>query len=461
LVTLSRESQLPSYPATHAPRVALSAAALLAIVLAAYLPDLGHGFIRDDFRWIREGRSESLSQLLDLFTTNVGFYRPLVSISFAADHALWGLEPFGYGLTNLALLLIDAALLGALARRLGLPAAAAVLAAAVFTLNFHGVNMAVLWLSGRTSLLALLFALSAAQAMLRGYGLAAGLLCLAALLSKEEALGLPAVLTLFLWLDGRRPVQAWPLWAALAVYALLRGSSGAFTPGDAPVYYQFSVAPSLLLRNIGEYADRAATASAAVSLLLLAMAPRMRPWFNDDERRALVFAALWIPAMYALTVLLPIRSSLYALIPSAGCALAAGACASRAIRFSPRRFARAAVALVVIAALLVPVYRSRNHRWVQPADLSMQVMAAVQATTTSFPAGGRVVLVDAPDADVGLDDAFAGLFPDALALFSGDMWTGQIEQPGAALPVDQQTTIVFELRGGTLEPISVTRLGSR
>lgn len=435
----------------------MSAAALLAIVLAAYLPDLGHGLLRDDFRWIRDSRVDHPSQLIDLFTANVGFYRPLVSISFAADHAVWGLEPFGYGLTNLAFLLADAALLFALARRFGLPPAAALLAAAVFVLNFHGVNMAVLWISGRTSLLALLWALASAHALLRGHGLVAGILCLAALLSKEEALALPAVVTLFLWLDGRRPEKAWPLWASLVVYAALRASSGAFTPGSAPTYYQFSFAPSLLLRNVAEYADRAGTLSIVLSAVLLIIVPRTRPWFVEAERRTLLFAALWIPAMYALTVFLPIRSSLYALLPSAGCALVAGVFASRAARLNAPRFARTAVALILLAAALVPVYRSRNQRWVAPADLSSHVMDAVRATTSSFPAGGRVVLVDDPMAEAGLDDAFAGLFPDALALFSGEMWSGELVEPGTTLPIDAQTTIVFELREGTLEPVSVRR----
>jgi hypothetical protein len=415
----------------------------------------------------------------------VGFYRPLVSVSFAADHALWGLEPFGYGLTNLLLLLADTILLFALARRLGLGREAALLSAAVFALNFHGVNMALLWLSGRTALLALLFALSASLAILRGRRITAGLLCLAALLCKEEAVALPAVLTAFLWLERARPLSAWPLWVSLVVYAGLRGSSGAFTPADAPAYYQFSLSPLLLLRNVAEYADRAATVSVAVSLLLVAItrggrlppsqmlrrtavalaeagqAARARPFFSAEERRTLRFAAVWVPAMYALTVFLPIRSSLYALIPSAGCALMAGACASRALRLNPQRFARTAMVLILVAAAMIPIYRSRNHRWVEPADLSMHVMQAIQATTSSFPAGGRVVLVDAPAADVGLDDAFDALFPDALALFSGDMWTGQIVQSGTPSPLDEQTTITYELRDGTLEPLSVERLPSR
>ena len=291
--------------------------------------------------------------------------------------------------------------------------------------------MALLWLSGRTSLLALVFALLAANATLRGYGIAAGLLCLSALLSKEEVLALPAVLTVFVWRTGGNPLRTWPLWVSLVVYAALRSTSGAFTPSTAPDYYRLSLAPALVLRNLAEYADRAGTLSAAVSVVMLLLVPPKavrggaggepgERWFSDAERGVLFFAALWIPAMYALTLFLPVRSSLYALVPSAGSALIAGACASRALRSSPVRFHRAAAALLVTAAALIPVYRSRNDRWVAPADLSRHVMESIQATTTSFPAGGRVVLVDAPEAEVGLDEAFDQLFPDALALYAGE-----------------------------------------
>src|SRR5687767_13492322 len=106
--------------------MAVAAAALLAtLFLVIYLPDVGHGFIADDFGWIAESRLGSVSDAIGLFTANVGFYRPVVSLSFALDHAIWGTNAFGYGLTNLALCLANAAMLFALARRLGLPVAAA------------------------------------------------------------------------------------------------------------------------------------------------------------------------------------------------------------------------------------------------------------------------------------------------------------------------------------------------
>ena len=49
---------------------------------------------------------------------NGHFYRPVTTLSFALDHAVWGLDPSGYHLTDLALLLACAIGVAALARRL-------------------------------------------------------------------------------------------------------------------------------------------------------------------------------------------------------------------------------------------------------------------------------------------------------------------------------------------------------
>ena len=218
------------------------------LFLVVYLPDLGHGFLKDDFRWIWTARSNDWRDLLDLFQQNVGFYRPVVSVSFAADHAMWGLNPYGYGLTNLLLCLVDALLIFALARRLELPSGAAMIAAFVWLFNFHGVSMALLWLSGRTALLLILFALATAHAMLRGRAVAAGVLSLFAMLSKEEAVAIPLMWMAIAWIETtttaprpdmltrvrRAAAHTWPLWMALALYGALRLNSGAFGALDAP-----------------------------------------------------------------------------------------------------------------------------------------------------------------------------------------------------------------------------------
>src|SRR5262249_51708846 len=132
------------------PRVMRAPPAWLAIGLLgiaaglAYLPDLGHGFIKDDFGWIVGARVEHPGDLGSIFRQPVGFYRPLVTLTFTADRALFGLRPFPYGCTNLALLLLAAGLLVRLGARLGLSGGLAILVGALWTFNFHGVNMAVM-----------------------------------------------------------------------------------------------------------------------------------------------------------------------------------------------------------------------------------------------------------------------------------------------------------------------------
>src|SRR4030095_9760291 len=87
--------------ATDPMRLLLAAGVLCAAFLTIYLPAVGHGCVKDVCCWILSSRSERLSDLIALFTSNVGFYRPLVALTFAADYGIWGMRPFGYGLTNL------------------------------------------------------------------------------------------------------------------------------------------------------------------------------------------------------------------------------------------------------------------------------------------------------------------------------------------------------------------------
>ncbi|MDE3156263.1 MAG: hypothetical protein KGN76_14270, partial [Acidobacteriota bacterium] len=168
---------------------------LLALAAAlAYLPDAGHGFVKDDFGWIARSHLASFAGVVALFRTPGDFFRPVVGLSFALDRAIGGLQPIIYGWTNVALLFGCALGVFALARALDLPAEGAIAAAALWLFNWDGIRMAVLWISGRTALLLVLFAtLGAAAALRRRWGLA-GVLLLLAMLSKEEAVLVPAVI---------------------------------------------------------------------------------------------------------------------------------------------------------------------------------------------------------------------------------------------------------------------------
>jgi hypothetical protein len=439
-------------------RLLLTAGVLCSAFLVIYLPDLGHGFLKDDFVWILSSRLERPGDLIALFTSNVGFYRPLVSLSFAGDFGVWGLRPFGYGLTNLLVFCGGAVLLYQLGRRFMLPPAAALLATAVWAFNFHGVNMALLWLSGRTSLLVTCFALLTTHALLISAPLLAGVFCLAALLSKEEAALLPLLLTVFIFVSGQgRPAtrarqtipQVWPMWAALAAYSVLRIQSGAFDFSNAPSYYQLTT--SQLLRNFAEYADRSGTVAAAV-ILVLVFALRLKPIFDEQERRAVLLSMLWIIGTFAITLWLPVRSSLYALLPSIGTSLIAGCVAAWAIRVNPARFRSAAIVLTVLLVLLIPIYRMRNVRWVGIADISRSVMETVKASVRASDGGGRIVVIASQDGYVELDSTFSGMFPEAVTLFTGPHWHGQVVVDGETLPIDAR--LLFRYADGRLQEMT-------
>ena len=123
---------------------------MLMLIAAVYLPDIGRGFVKDDFSWIRAARAviEKPSDLV--IPQQAGFYRPLVTASFALDHLVHGWQPRGYGWTNLALYAACAVAIACLGMTLGLSRWAAVVAAFMWAINPHGINMALVWLSGRT-----------------------------------------------------------------------------------------------------------------------------------------------------------------------------------------------------------------------------------------------------------------------------------------------------------------------
>lgn len=398
------------------------------LIVCAYLPHLGRGFLKDDFAWIAASQFAGAHGLMDLFSRQNGFYRPVVSLTFALNQRLFGLEPFGYGLTNLALVLCCAAAIAALGRALGMPPAAAWTAAALWGLNPHGVGGAVMWISGRTSLLAVLFSALAAVAHLRGRRAAAAGLCLLALLSKEEVVPIPLVLTLWTALERPRDARAHRkeiLRAALLfalpliLYFLLRLRTAAFYPWTAPSYYTFTFAPALVLRNLAEYLDRTSTL-AAICVVVVWLAT-WRAWRLSPTEHGWVGKGLvWLAGTLAMPVLLPVRSSLYALLPAVGSALCASALLHamwQDMRPTRRRALLFAAPLVAIA--LLPVYWSRNLRLMRQAQLSRHVLADLSRARVDVEAASTVVLIDDPTQKVNLANTFGTLVQDAVRLTTG------------------------------------------
>ena len=430
--------------------------------VAIYLPDVGHGFIKDDYSWIATSRVHGPSDLFGLLTSApMGFYRPLVSLTFAANHAISHLGPFAYGLTNLALTMAIAAATYLLIVRIGVPYGAAAFGMAVWLLNFHGINMAVLWISGRTSLLATLFAVLSAYVFLNARYRLAGVLLFASLLSKEEPVLLPLVLSVWWLIDrfeepqplskkiGNLAKASWPLFLALAVYVGLREHADALTPASAPSFYKLSL--TNLPANALQYADRSLTTAFAVLLLGLLCTRTGRIVMTAHEWRIAAKGLVWLVAGYAVTILVPVRSSLYACLPTIGVSLmaaAVGGAVWRDLRW-PRGVS---IALCVLPLALMPVYRARNVRLVKEAELGAQTLAVLDRHLSE--GGAReVTIIDRPSERPSISDAFGNALPVAVRLFFPDApLTTTIVNAGAPLPAAPGA--VFTMNHGILTQAS-------
>lgn len=188
-------------------------AALGAVSLAVYHSALGDFFLADDFGLITAVAKGGPFALDSRIGGNWMFFRPVNSLAFWLDHRLWGLDPRGYHATNLALHVAACFLVFRVALRLGrlglLPAAREPLVPVGAGLLFavlHAHTESVIWISGRTDLLAAALGLAALDAHLgwRLHGGAVRRLASLALLAlalgaKEAAASLPLMLAVVEW----------------------------------------------------------------------------------------------------------------------------------------------------------------------------------------------------------------------------------------------------------------------
>jgi hypothetical protein len=326
------------------------------------------GFLGDDFQWWQHARM-AVEQPRLLFAAFGGF-RLVNTWLLALDHLLWGAEPAGFHLTNLALYLICGLLLWRLGRRLGLAAAgcAAVVSlwlvspysfepSVVVSQRFEPVQLA-LWLG-----LALTWPGEGQRWTARR---TAGALALAALtaLNKESWIILPGlVVVLDRWLARRR----WPealaraaaAGAAVAVYLVLYARQPAIAPST---FFSTDLGGALKVPNaFAAFAliGRLQPGSFAVGLPeLLAVAAvvalAVLAWRWRDTLTAFGLALFLLP----FVPLLPIgwSTSRYTTIPLAGFLLAvAGAIRVGIDALAPHRRAVGRLAVGVAAAAVLAV----------------------------------------------------------------------------------------------------------
>jgi Tfp pilus assembly protein PilF len=357
---------------------------LFVLAVAVFANSLGHGFVWDDLPVILKNRFLTEPGAwwrcfgrdfgLEITRHPVGYYRPLVFLSFVLNHAAAGLRPFAYHLTNVVLhgliTVLVFRLIGRLAgRRIG------ALAAALFAVHpVHAESVA--FVAGRSDLLCAFFLLLSLLATIRSFEarhgaraiwLGAGLLAYtAALLSKEMAIVLPGVLIAYGLIHGYRMKTLLRLCGPATVLVLvylgfrfcffpmagLRRAGALFESGFVEraarllflyaAQQVFPVVPTLgakiLMRR--PWVDVAAVAL----LILLIAAARPRRRAADAVAWLLLFLAptLWVNWLKGIE-----PSDRFAYVPSIGvCALAAMVAARYWERAPVSRLAVAVVAVV-------------------------------------------------------------------------------------------------------------------
>ena len=194
----------------------IAAALLIAATLLVYAPIRNHEFIGLDDNlyvtenvWIQQGLNPD-SVIWAMTSFKEGVWNPLTWLSFILDYQLFGLDPAGFYLTNLALHLASAVILFLVLHQLTGALWRSVLVAALFAL--HPLNVeSVAWVTERKNVLSTLFGLLTVSAYVgyvrqpgwsRYLGIT-GLLALG-LMAKQMMVTLPCVLLLLdYWPLGR------------------------------------------------------------------------------------------------------------------------------------------------------------------------------------------------------------------------------------------------------------------
>lgn len=222
------------------PRTAagLGLSAIVVLTVLAYVPAMRGGFVWDDDDYVTRNSTLRDTAGLRRIWLEIGAtpqYYPLVHTSFWVEHRLWGVNPFGYHVTNVLLHALSAVLLWRLLLRLEVPGAW--LAAAIFAV--HPVHVeSVAWITERKNVLSGFFYLGAMTAFLwavrpgepvrRWFYALALILFVCALLSKTVVCTLPAALLLALWwrdgrINWRSLVWLIPMFVLGAAMGLLTG----------------------------------------------------------------------------------------------------------------------------------------------------------------------------------------------------------------------------------------------
>jgi tetratricopeptide (TPR) repeat protein len=381
---------------------------VLAATFFVYALTMRFGFVYDDFdQIVHNPRVHSIHFLPQYFTTDVwaqlehhpqNLYRPLFLTWLLANFKLFGTHPSYWHLTTILMHLAVAFLVYVLARKLipGQPLAALV-AVAIFALHPSHVE-AVAWISGVTEPLAAVFFLGSFLCYLEYRARKGGMawlasslvLCAAAILAKETAVVLPAIIVSYEWflrpqaayetLSSSKKklllafVAAAPFAVLDIIYFVLRmtalhGIAHGFP--DVPLWRSLVTLPIVIVSylsqlcvpvNLAPYYDveyASGTNTILPVLVLLSLAFGIWWWARKINSRLPQFLSAWflftIAPVMALFVVISRYFNVhdrYLYLPSIAFALLAGqitASSFERLRMRNKAYLAAAVMLWVIA----------------------------------------------------------------------------------------------------------------
>ena len=356
---------------------------LLALVVVAYSPTLGGDFYFDDFALFSDPaviRADGPAFLLGLDRT-----RPLTYFTLWANYQAGGLEPFGYHLVNVAVFVLACFLAGDLFPRLIGPRGGAI-AAAIFCLHPLQTE-AVGYSYGRAGVLSLLFCLVAWRLWIAGRLRGAGVVFVAAVLSKEDAVVFPVFLAGYELIFRRASQADWqrfrgPLLAMLAVSMLagaqallattvVEGAGAGFAVESlSPLGYLASQGRAILLYlrllalpvGLNFDHDLSAAAGAAFSWIPLLLMAGGAFWFlrHKPERFWILGALVLLAPTSSIVPLADLAAERRMVLPLMSLSLLLGGLTTKV---SGR------VAGVVLAVMLSVLTFQRNQVWASPEAL--------------------------------------------------------------------------------------------
>jgi hypothetical protein len=181
---------------------------LIAFVAAAYGPALNMAFIGDDYVFLDKTRDTSFTELWSFKNVDFGWYRPWSrELHFWLLQRVAGFHEVAYRSLGAMLWVVALCLYAAILRRLASPRVALLATLGVASLALWGTPL--LWISGSQDLWMLCFTMASAFLFVSGHIGWALLPFALALLSKETAAVLPALLCAYLvFLERRRLIDA-------------------------------------------------------------------------------------------------------------------------------------------------------------------------------------------------------------------------------------------------------------